>query len=67
MLRPDDDERHRQQVICAPGWGLPACDAQVILGHTRISTTLEIYANVYAQARLGALSKLHSLLGEHQG
>jgi site-specific recombinase XerD len=44
--------------------GVPARDAQAILGHTRISTTLEIYTNVDAQARRDALTRLHGLLHE---
>ena len=46
--------------------GVPARDAQAILGHTRISTTLEIYTNVDADARRGALTRLHGLLDETQ-
>ena len=44
--------------------GVPARDAQAILGHTRISTTLEIYTNVDGEARRDALTRLHSLLDE---
>ena len=44
--------------------GVPARDAQAILGHTRISTTLEIYTNVDGDARRDALTRLHSLLDE---
>jgi integrase len=43
---------------------VPPRDAQVILGHARISTTLEIYTNVDEEARRDALTKLHGLLGE---
>ncbi len=43
---------------------VPARDAQTILGHTRISTTLEIYTNVDADARREALTLLHAVLGE---
>lgn len=46
---------------------VPARDAQAILGHTRISTTLEIYTNVDEQARRDALTRLHGLLDESQG
>jgi hypothetical protein len=46
--------------------GVPARDAQTILGHTRISTTLEIYTDTDEQARRNALTRLQSLLGETQ-
>jgi integrase len=46
---------------------VPARDAQAILGHTRVSTTLEIYTNVDEQARREALTRLHGLLDEGQG
>ena len=46
---------------------VPARDAQAILGHTKVSTTLEMYTNVDEQARRGALSRLHGLLDEGQG
>jgi integrase len=45
---------------------VPARDAQAILGHARISTTLEIYTNVDEQARRDALIRLHGLLDESQ-
>ena len=44
--------------------GVPARDAQTILGHTRISTTLEIYTDTDEQARRDALTRLQSLLGD---
>jgi site-specific recombinase XerD len=46
---------------------VPARDAQAILGHSRVSTTLEIYTNVDEAARRDALTRLHGLLGERQG
>ncbi len=46
--------------------GVPARDAQTILGHTRISTTLEIYTDTDEQARRDALTRLQGLLGETQ-
>ena len=46
--------------------GVPARDAQTILGHTWISTTLEIYTDTDEQARRDALTRLQSLLGETQ-
>ena len=42
--------------------GVPARDAQTILGHTRISITLEIYTG--EDARRDALTRLEGLLGE---
>jgi integrase len=44
--------------------GVPARDAQTILGHTRISTTLEIYTNTDEEARRDALTRLHGLLDQ---
>jgi hypothetical protein len=41
---------------------VPARDAQTSLGHTRISTTLEIYTDTDAQARRDAVTRLHDLL-----
>jgi integrase len=46
---------------------VPARDAQVILGHSRISTTLEIYTDVDEPARRDALIRLHGLLDDRQG
>ena len=43
---------------------VPARDAQTILGHTRISTTLEIYTNTDEPARREALTRLHDLLDQ---
>lgn len=45
---------------------VPARDAQTILGHTRISTTLEIYTNTDEEARRDALTRLHGLLDQGQ-
>jgi hypothetical protein len=45
----------------------PARDAQTILGHTRISTTLEIYTDTDEQARRDALTRLHGLLDQDNG
>jgi integrase len=45
---------------------IPARDAQAILGHTRISTTLEIYTDVDDQARKDALTRLHQLLHDDE-
>jgi site-specific recombinase XerD len=46
--------------------GVPARDAQTIPGHTRISTTLEIYTDTHEQARRDALTRLQSLLSATQ-
>jgi integrase len=44
--------------------GVPARDAQAILGHSRISTTLEIYTDADEQARRNALTRLHHLFDQ---
>jgi integrase len=46
---------------------VPARDAQTILGHTRISTTLEIYTDTDDEARRDALTRLHGLLDQAEG
>jgi integrase len=46
---------------------VPARDAQAILGHSRVSTTLEVYTNVDEHARRDALTRLHGLLDEREG
>jgi hypothetical protein len=43
---------------------VPARDVQTILGHTRISTTLEIYTDTHEAARRDALTRLHDLLDD---
>jgi integrase len=45
---------------------VPPRDAQTILGHTRISTTLEIYTDTGDEAQRDALTRLHDLLDESQ-
>jgi integrase len=46
--------------------GVPARDAKTILGHTRISTTLEIYTDTDEAARRDALTRLQRLLDDGQ-
>ena len=41
----------------------PGRDAQVILGHSRISATQQIYTHVDEAAQREALTKLNKLLG----
>ena len=43
--------------------GVPAGDAQVILGHAHITTTQQIYTHVDEAARRDALTRLNKLLG----
>ena len=43
---------------------VPARDAQAILGHTRISTTLEIYTDTADEAKRDALTRLHNLFDD---
>jgi integrase len=45
---------------------VPPSDAQRILGHTRISTTLEIYTDTDEQASRDALTRLHRLLNQSE-
>jgi hypothetical protein len=45
---------------------VPPSDAQRILGHTRISTTLEIYTDTDEQASRNALTRLHRLLDQSE-
>lgn len=45
---------------------IPARDAQAILGHARIITTLEIYTDTDEPARREALTRLHGLLDDGQ-
>jgi len=42
--------------------GIPARDAQLILGHTRISLTQEIYTQVDQESRTDALNRMQGLL-----
>jgi integrase len=41
--------------------GVPARDAQIILGHSRLAVTLEIYTHADDEAKLDALTRLHGL------
>jgi integrase len=43
--------------------GVPPRDAQIILGHSHIATTQQIYPHVDEAARLDAITKLNELLG----
>jgi integrase len=43
---------------------VPARDAQAVLGHTRISTTLEIYTDSADEAKHDALTRLHGLFDD---
>jgi integrase len=45
---------------------VPPRDAQVILGHARISTTLEIYTDAGDEAQRDALTRLHGLVDDAQ-
>ena len=44
--------------------GVPARDAMVILGHSRISVTLEIYTHVDEESRRHAVGRIDRLLSE---
>src|SRR5215475_11248452 len=41
--------------------GVPARDAQIILGHSRLAVTLEIYTHTDDEAKADALTRLHDL------
>jgi integrase len=43
---------------------VPARDAQIILGHSRLAITLEIYTHTDDEAQLDALTRLHNLFDE---
>ena len=43
--------------------GVPARDAQIILGHSRLAITLEIYTHEDRQARREALGRISETLG----
>jgi integrase len=46
--------------------GVPARDAQIILGHSRLAVTLEIYTHTDDEAQLDALTRLHDLFAEDE-
>jgi integrase len=43
--------------------GVPARDAQIILGHAHVTATQQIYTHVDETARRDAVTKLNELLG----
>ena len=43
--------------------GVPPRDAQIILGHSHLTSTQQIYTHVDEVARRDALTKLNKLLG----
>jgi integrase len=46
--------------------GVPARDAQVILGHSRLAVTMEIYTDTDDQAQLGALTRPQDLFDDDE-
>jgi len=46
--------------------GVPARDAQIILGHSRLAITLEIYTHEDRQAQRQALGRISEALGQRQ-
>jgi integrase len=46
--------------------GVPARDAQIILGHSRLAVTLEVYTHTDDSAKLDALTRLHDLFDRAQ-
>jgi integrase len=46
--------------------GVPPRDAQVILGHAHVSTTMQIYTDVDEEARSQALTGLNDLLSRSE-
>jgi len=46
--------------------GVPARDAQLILGHYRLAVTLEIYTHTDDEAQLDALTRLQDLFNEDE-
>lgn len=47
--------------------GVPARDAQIILGHSRLAVTLEIYTHEDRQAQRQALDRISEVLGHRSG
>jgi hypothetical protein len=47
--------------------GVPARDAQLILGHSRLAVTLEIYTHEDRQAQRDALGRISDALGHRDG
>ena len=44
--------------------GVSARDAQIILGHSRLAVTLEVYTHTDDEAQLDALTRLHNLFDQ---
>lgn len=62
---PGEHPRRQQQPVrTRTRLGVPACDAQVILGHSRLAVTLEIYTYTDDEAQLDALTRLHDLFDQ---
>jgi integrase len=55
-------ERHTTATLLK-NLGVPARDAQLILGHSRLAVTLEIYSHEDKQAHREALGKISDVLG----
>ena len=47
--------------------GVPARDAQIILGHSRLAVTLEVYTHTDDEAQLDALNRLQGLFNQAEG
>jgi hypothetical protein len=46
--------------------GVPARDPQIILGHSRLAATLEIYTRTDDQAQLDTLTRLQDLFNDDE-
>jgi integrase len=54
----------RHTVASLKALHVPARDAQVIPGHSRMAVTLEIYTQTDDEAQLDALTRLHNLFDQ---